>query len=228
MLQLLSRWEETWNGKGEVSSYFWAASLHRPLSLDPPWVFTDGPVSNLNRWLGNRQGFLAQVLIQYEKYTTVTHLETLPFPSGGCVDFNYLCMTDMKWEYSYGHTLHNWLQCPQSEKTAERILTSPEGLASLSIAGYISPWCLHNCNQASSQCGKQSVTQMVSIKPPCLLVCHAWGLGDNMADLHFSRVQAYLRALNIFLYTRFSGSLGVPILLWIYCLLSVKSRLGWD
>lgn len=83
------------------------------LSLGPRWLLNGSPVHNLNRWEGNRQGFLVQLLIQYEKCTTVTHLEALQFPSDGRVDFNYLCMTDMKWEYSCCHTLHDWLQCPQ-------------------------------------------------------------------------------------------------------------------
>lgn len=96
---------------GEVSLWFY--ELHRPLSLGPRGLFNASPINNLNRWEGNRQGFLVQVIIQYEICTTVTHLESLRFPSDGSVDFNYLCMTDVKWEYSYCHTLHDWLQCPQ-------------------------------------------------------------------------------------------------------------------
>lgn len=76
----------------EVSLY----ELHRPLSLGPRGLFNGSPINNLNRWEGNRQGFLVQVIIQYEICTTVTHLETLRFPSDGSVDFNYLCMTDVK------------------------------------------------------------------------------------------------------------------------------------
>lgn len=107
--QCLPHWAEMCSG--EVSLWFY--KLARPLSLGPRGLFSGSPINNLNRWEGNRQGFLVQVIIQYEICTTVTHLETLRFPSDGSVDFNYLCMTDVKWEYSYCHTLHDWLQCPQ-------------------------------------------------------------------------------------------------------------------
>lgn len=52
----------------------------------------------------------------------------------------------------------------------------------------------------AAQCGKRPETQMEGIRKPCLLVCHAWGLGGNTADLHFSRLQACVHALNAFLH----------------------------
>lgn len=109
----VSQWVPHWAEGWEVVNKLVVLRAAQTPITGPTSAFNGSPINNLNRWEGNRQGFLVQVIIQYEKCTTVTHLETLRFPSDGIVDFNYLCMTDVKWEYSYCHTLHDWLQCPR-------------------------------------------------------------------------------------------------------------------
>lgn len=78
----------------------------------------------------------------------------------------------------------------------------------------------------AAQCGKQPETQMEGIRKPCLLVCHAWGLGWQYGRFAFQQTAGMCACTKRISPRMIFSLFGCPNSPVNLCSLSVKAVLG--